>query len=437
MALIDHVYNNYLAAYGDSIDSLRSNRYDSHKKSELRDTYNKIVKSNKNSPLYKINMDGDLTKFAIDLKEQARSTQNVIASMSNTAEGIEEMFHKRIAVSSDPDAVDVEYIGQNDDTADDNENGAAPKGFALGIQRLASPQVNTGNFLNSKGHDIEAGDFSFDLNTPSNSFEFQLTTKGNETNLEIQQRIAQLVNTSDVGLSAAIITNDRGQTALQLTSKQTGLAEGEEYLFRLESGVSWDKLNKLGINNVTEPAQNSAFTLNGHEHSSLSNSFTINKEFEITLKAPTKDDAAIGFKTNTEAISDSAEELLDSFNGLLDVGRKYSSGHNNNRLLNEVNGIKNVMSEELEGVGITPDDIGHLTLDRDKLAEALNPADAKNTFNTLNKFKNILSRQAEKVAVNPMNYADSLIVEYKNPGRSFSAPYAQSAYAGMLLDRHL
>ena len=433
MAKIDNtVYDYYLTTYG---DHLRPTKYDTHKKSELRDTYNKIIKTNKNSPLVKINTSGeDLKKFAIDLKEQARSAQSVIASISVDEDGIENVFHKKVAVSSNKNAVNVEYVGEDDDRSE-----GSSEGFKIGVRSLAKPQINTGYFLRSAGKDFESGDFSFDLHTPSNSYEFQLSLSGEETNIDVQNKIARLVNTSDVGLTARVLQNERGQSALQLTSKQTGLAEGEDYLFDLKSQTSPEALDRLGINHITEAAENSSFTLNGKEHSSLSNTFTINKEFEISLQAPTpeNEDAAIGFKTNTEAVSDSVQEIIDSFNGMFEVGRRYSEGHNNSRLMNEVIGIQNTMEEDLSRVGISISEEGHFELDREKMDEALAPGAADETFSVLNRFKNTMARQAEKIAINPISYVDSLVVEYKNPGKTFSAPYAQSAYAGLLLDRHL
>ena len=56
MALIDSAYQYYLSTYRNSTVS----RYDTHKKSELRDVYNQMVKVNKNSPLYKIKNKGEL-----------------------------------------------------------------------------------------------------------------------------------------------------------------------------------------------------------------------------------------------------------------------------------------------------------------------------------------------------------------------------------------
>ncbi|MBQ1547261.1 MAG: hypothetical protein IIZ61_02600, partial [Lachnospiraceae bacterium] len=239
--------------------------------------------------------------------------------------------------------------------------------------------------------------------------------------------------------TARVLQNDKGMSALQLTSKQTGLAEGEEFLFNLQSRSSWNELNRLGINNITENASNSSFTLNGEEHSSLSNSFTINKEFEINLITPTKngEEVTVGFKTNTDAVSDSVQQIIDSFNGMLEVGRKFLPGHNNNKLVNEVNAIATTVGPELKELGVEVDNNGYLVLDRDRMAESLVPGKTEETFRTLDKFKNMVSRQAEKIAINPINYTDGLVVEYKNPGKTFTAPYAQSAYAGLIMDRTL
>lgn len=78
MAVIDSAYQYYLSTYAGSGMS----RYDTHKKSQLRAVYNNIVKVNKDSPLYKINFTRDTGRFAIDIKEQARSIENFIAALS-------------------------------------------------------------------------------------------------------------------------------------------------------------------------------------------------------------------------------------------------------------------------------------------------------------------------------------------------------------------
>lgn len=427
MAKIDAAYNYLLTTYGKTTGS----RYDSHKKSELRSIYNNIVKINKESPLYKISQTGDVTRFAIDIKENAHRIQNVIASLSEAGEDISSILNKKIAVSSNQDAVSVTYVG--DDAGDD------AKSFDLDVVRLATPQVNQGRFLKRLDHSFEEGTFSFDLDTTSNSYEFQFNVNPGDNNFDVQSRIARLINQSDVGLNAEVILNDGNESALRITSKQTGLAPEEDYLFRIQSGSSWNELNTLGIGEVSSPAENSVFLLNGTEHSSLANTFTINKSFEISLHKPTEEGkpAHIGFKANTDAISDSVDEMLQAYNGMVMVGHKYAATQSNRKLLNEVTSIGRHMTDALAATGIMQEDDFTLTLDRNILSEAITGEDSKTHFDTLNRFKSALSREAQKTALNPMNYVDKVIVEYKNPGRTLAAPYAPSAYAGMLVDRFL
>ncbi|MCR5544917.1 MAG: flagellar capping protein [Lachnospiraceae bacterium] len=430
MALINNsnVYDYYLSTYAKQAGG---SRYDTHKKSELRGVYNRMVKTNKDAPLYKMNIDDDALNFVIDLKETARNMQNVVSSLTSEGDDIESVFYKKIAVSTNEDAVDVEYVG-------DDKNPDTPV-FEVGVKAVATPQVNTGNFLPANGRDFEAGSYSFDLDTTSNSYEFQFNVNYDDSNYTVQRKIERLINTSNVGLKAEVITNERAQSALQITSKQTGLADSEEYLFSISSGTAWKEIKLLGIDQISSPAESSVFTLNGSEHSSLANTFTINQEFEITIKDVTPDGepAQIGFKANTEAIADSVDNLLTSFNGFLKVGQKYSSGKGNNQLLNEINSISKSYASELAKVGILINDDMSLALDKEAMAGVVTGEAAKAAFKTLNKFKDALSREADKTAVNPMNYVDKVAVEYKNPGKNFAAPYASSTYSGLLIDQSL
>ena len=140
MAAIDTAYNYYLSTYGTQTAS----RYDSHKKSELRNIYNTIVKINKDSPLYKIKHSGDVKKFAIDIKESTRIIKNVVASLSDAEEGIGNAFQKKIATSSQEDVVSADYIGNSKDSEGTEQ-------FLVEVKQLASPQINMGNFLD-KNH---------------------------------------------------------------------------------------------------------------------------------------------------------------------------------------------------------------------------------------------------------------------------------------------
>ena len=421
MARIDAAYEYFLTTYGDNIGS----RYASHKKSELRDTYNSIVKTNKQSPLYKISDSSDVGSFAIDIKEHANDIARSVANLTANGQDIESVLEKRIATTSNDEAVEATFIGDNDSNA---------SSFEIQVDALASPQVNFGNYLNPGAKDFEDGQHSFDLDVRNSSYEFQFNVNKNDTNLSIQQKIARLINTSDVGLTADINTDSKGQTALFVVSKATGLSNNEDRLFNIQSGSSWNELNTLGIQNITQPAANSQFTLNGVQHSSLSNTFTVNKSFELTLKQTTEDPVSVGLMNDTDALADGIGKLLDSYNGMLTIGSRYSSGHGNNTLFNEVTRIASSMSDSLAAVGITPDEDSQLVLDTDVLSDTINSEDRDTAFATLTQFRDSISSMARKASLNPMNYVDKVVVEYKNPANTLIHPYATSQYSGMIVD---
>ena len=76
-------------------------------------------------------------------------------------------------------------------------------------------------------------------------------------------------------------------------------------------------------------------------------------------------------------------------------------------------------------------------MNRKAIEDGVTGANRDDVFKTLNTFKNALSAAADKTSVNPMKYVDKLMVEYKNPGKNFTAVYASSAYAGMLINQAL
>lgn len=431
MAAIDSAYQYYLSTYAKSNVS----RYDTHKKSQLRAVYNNIVKTNKDSPLYKIKYSGDVGKFAIDIKEKTRSIQNVIASLSDSGDGIESAFANKIAQSSDKDTVDAEYIGTTQD-ADDSLQ------FNVEVKQLATPQTNLGCYLSPDRLDIPPGSYSFDLSTNLNSYEFQYNISNNDTNEDIQKKIMRLINNSNVGLSASLVSDKNGNNALQIVSQQTGLGENERFLFEIlpsPDTPSIKAMHTLGIDQVKEMASNSSFLLNGTEHTSLSNTFTVNNAFALTLKKASLygTSAQIGFKADSDAIADNIESLVNVYNNIIQLSHNYAETQQSNKLLRDMKGVATSYHNELEAVGLQLRDNGYISIDRNLLTDAVTSADAKDCFSVLNHFKDDLNEKAAQASIDPMNYVNKLLVAYKNPsGHNFATPYITSIYSGMMLDHY-
>lgn len=438
MSRINLAYAYYLSTYGNN----RPSRYDSHKKSDLRKIYNQMVKTNKESPLYKLSNEDEVARFAIDIKENAKAIQNVVASLSDSYGGFEDSFRKKVAVSSDESSVEVKYIG------DGNEENVIDT-FDVQVARLSSPQVNVGNYLKNDALSFIPGTYAFDFNTNSASYEFQFNVNQGETNLDIMKKLASLMNRSTLGVSATIRsgranTPDAGSSALTLTSTQTGLSEGETYLFDISPGTNAESIKAmdlLGIHKVTHASENSLFYLNGEEHSSLSNTFTINNAFELTLKKTTDEHAPaeISFKTSTDAIADNVMSLIDAFNSILKIaeGSSANATGDTNKLLGELSGLAYARQSSLREIGLLVAENGAISLDKDILAEAISPERSEATFATLTRFKNAIGAKADNISINPMNYVNKKVVAYKNPGKTWAAPYHASVYSGMMLDIRL
>lgn len=425
MAIIDSAYQYYLSTYRDSTVS----RYDTHKKSQLRDVYNRIVKMNKESPLYKIKDVGNVTKYAIDIKETTKDLQNVIASLDD---GIEGVFSKHIAQSSNEDVVTAEYIGSEDSRA---------AGFEISVQQLASNQINIGNFLDPNSRDVEPGSYSFDLNTNTRSYEFQYNVNTTDTNLSVLQKLSKLINTAGIGLSATVDANESGQVALRIASKQTGIAEHENYLFQIlpsAGAASTRAMHILGIDNIEKEAKSSSFLLNGIEHSSYSNTFTVDKIFDITLHDinAANDSVLVGFKANADAIADNVQRLANAYNGIIDLAHAHSESRGSSKLIRDISGVAKNYHNELEAIGINIEADSRLSIDRSLLTDAVSAPDAQEAFALLNDFKDDLNERSTNAFIDPMNYVNKLVVAYKNPGHNFATPYITSIYSGMMLDQY-
>lgn len=430
MAAIDTAYSYYLSTYA----SKSASRYDTHKKSELRNIYNTIVKINKESPLYKFQNTGDVQKFAIDIKESALNIKNVVASLSDD-DDISKAFQKKIAYSTQEDIVTANYIGTNQQAEDMSS-------FTIEVLQLAKPQINLGAFLDKGRLDLRPDTYSFDLETNSAAYEFQFNVAPTDSNYTVQQKIANLITNAGISLQGSIIEDEEGRSAIQIESGATGRNLGEEYLFNITpqgNHNSMTALQVLGINHISQPSQNAEFLLNGTERSSFTNTFSINNAFELTLHSISEEGnpATIGFKANIDAIADNIQTLVDSYNGIIETADKYSeSQHQSARLFHDMSSAAFALQNDLEALGLMVDSHGEISVDKALLAEAVDTEDSDESFYVLNDFKNLLDEKATNASLDPMKYVDKVVVVYKDPDNTLATPYITSIYSGMMMDRY-
>ena len=423
-AVRDTIFNNYLETYSPSIS-----RYDSHKKSELRSTYNSIVKLNKESPWYLPVTDKETQNYAINLKENARELRAEIAELG----GLEEdgLLNKKSAYSSDEDVVTAVFTG------DDAQAEDIPS-FEIEVKALATPQENEGLFLPDREIGLPEATYSFDVGIGGMNYEFQFAITEGESNREVQGRLERLINNSGIGLNASIDT-DGTSSALRITSEATGLPVGRENIFTIsDERTSKEKgaVAYFGLGNVTEKPENASFIINGEEREASSNHFTVGKVYELELSGISEEGqaATVGLKTSTETVTDNVSKLIGSYNSFLKAVNTYTDTQAKSKALaSEIKGIGSYYGDLLGEVGIEFTEDGSLAIDEDKLKVAAEESeDLGETFSALKDFSNSLLRKSNQVAINPMEYVRRTVVAYKNPGHNFASPYTTSSYSGMM-----
>ncbi|MCI9138322.1 flagellar capping protein [bacterium 1XD42-8] len=425
----NNVYNYYLTTYAPKSTS----PYDTHKKSELRKIYNNIVKQAKDSPIYFVDTSKETQQYAVDIKENARALKNVISSLSDTEK--KELLNKKFAISSDEEIVSASFVGSL------SENSPNPS-LDIEVQRLASPQWNVGNYLPKDRLDLPPGDYSFDIETSEMDYEFQFTVHNSDTNGDIQSKLARLINKSNIGIQGSIEEDGEGNRSLHLKSSKTGEPESELVHFHVtdeNTTHATGMVEFLGIDHVAHYPQNAVFVLDGEEGSSYSNTFTVDKTFELTLKGINREGESthVGIKPDVESFSENISHLIMGYNSFIQRARAYESNHPKSRqLLGEMNRLVYHYYNELASVGLSLENNGTLSMDKNYLEQSVSENNAPEKLTGIKNFTNSLLKKSDQISLNPMDYVDKILVAYKNPGKNFSNPYMTCMYSGMMFNSY-
>lgn len=422
--MISHVYSNYIAEYGMRPYS----KHSTHKKSELKSVYNNIVKLNKSSPFYKLDVSDSAQTRAIDIKENARSLAEITEALTDVQTG--GMTFRSLAESDNEAVASAEYIG-------DNTAAGTTHSFDISVDQLAEPQVNTGTFLNNRSRALSSGTYVFDVNISSITYELQFNVKDDENTIDIQNKLARLINKSQIGLTAGVVNNNQGQSALQLTSNMTGVGS-KPVIFTVtedNSSASSGAVEALGLNNTTQYPANAVFKLNGEPRISSSNVFTVDKDYEVTLNGVSRDNdkAVISLHQDMNSLADSLRELVGSYNKLTSLISEGTSA-GSRRIYGDFRAIAAKYNDELNANGLTLQENGQIDIDEDTLRQNSSDGSMPDKLSQINGFKNALYKKASAVMLNPMEYINKNIISYKNPARPSADPYTTSIYTGMMFN---
>ncbi|MBR3525399.1 MAG: hypothetical protein IKO11_06090 [Lachnospiraceae bacterium] len=428
-AALSNVYNFYQA---DLLPRSSSNRFDSHKKKDLQDVYKSIVKLSKDEPVFLMDRSREVEEYTIHMKESALLFRNRIASIG----GLEEdtIFDQKTAYSSDPDIAEVL---RQPEGAEDTE------AVTLRVSSLATPQENRGKFIPEDEMDLPVGSYSFDVATQNSNYELQFTIGDNDTNKDVQGKLARLINNFKLGLNASVEEDGAGNTALVIRSKSVGdrgvggghFAVSDENTSQ-RSGI----VDYLGIRTPSNEGADAVYSVNGKTYTSPSNDVTLEQGYELKLKkADPGRDVTIGYKPDLESMKDNIISLAGSYNDFLKATAEYIDRQPRTSILvNEMKSGSATYTKLLRNMGVEQADDGTLNIDGERLAESLKTGDPESELGVLKDFTKFALRRANQIQINPMDYVDKRIVAYKNPTQPhYANPYVTSAYSGMLFNGYM
>lgn len=426
-----NIYNFYMTTYAPK----SSTQYDTHKKSELRNVYNSIVKMNKEAPLYILDSSRESCSFAIGMKENARELRNTIASLGGLDE--DDILNKKAAYSSNENIASAVYIGGTD------ADNMAPS-VEIEVRSLASTQVNMGNYLPSNETvNLPASTYSFDVNIDNLNYEFQFNIKPEDTHRNVQERLSRLINNSNIGITSQVVTDDEGNSCLRLESNATGVKNNKQTIFNISdynTSKSSGVVDYFGLDYVAVNPSNANYVLNGEERTSPSNHTTVGRSYEITLNGVSSEEgetATIGLKTDVESLTQNINTLVRGYNSFLRSAAEYSENHpKSNRLVQELGSISRYYARGLTSAGLNLNLDGTLEVDNDAVQKSAMSGNSKDVFSSIMDFTHSLVRKSNQISLDPMNYVNNIVVAYKNPGKNFATPYITSAYSGMMFNSY-
>lgn len=427
------IYNNVYNYYHSTYAPKSSSRADAHKKSELKNIYNNIVKQSKDESVYLFKPTSDIEKYTISMKESAMKFQQDISYMGG--QDANELFEKKAIYSSSPEHAEVsELPGSliNDEST-----------LELTIESLAKPQSNNGYYLPSDELGLVPASYSFDVATPSSSYELQLNVSENDTNLSVQTRLARLINNAAIGLSASVSQDIDGKSSLSISSQSTG--NEDEPPFNIsdeETSQSRGLIDFLGIKDPSVKASWAKYTINGESKTSPDNEIIANNKYQIRLKKVTSPDAEpikIGTMADYDSLKENILGLAESYNQFIKTASEFLDKQPRTSVLIEnMKRMNNNYAAAMNRLGIKRNDDATLAIDEAALSGALNTSATAEDISSLKDFTKSASKKIADIQLNPMNYVDKRLVAYKNPHHKYFAnPYITSAYSGMMFNSYM
>lgn len=416
---------------------MRQTRFDAHKKSELRDIYQNIMRLSAEQPLYKITFNESAQNYTIGIKNSAISLSSVLKEL-HTDDGTS-VFQSKILTSDRPESVAVSV-------PDGADISTLELPLKVDVVSLTSPQKNEGYFVSSSDSDLTAGQYNFTVGVEEKLYSFQFRVSEGSTNLELQTKLSDFINKTSVGLEAQVVyQKDSDMSKLVLSSVASGTRASGNPAFILSdtkrpSDASYGVITHFGLDNITEFPKNTVFYINDSLYETRGTDFLYRNRIAFNFSHVSVKPVTISCVTDKAPVIDKLGQMLDNYNSMLDFVRSNKAeNRRSSKLLAELTGIPRRFSKGLASVGIMISQTGDskLHLQPDTAYRTAENGDLEQFFLAKDGFAATLIQKLSEISINPMDYLDKTIVTYPNhAARKTFSPYTASTYSGLLYNNY-
>lgn len=421
------VYNNLITTFN---PKTLSNQV--HKESELRHVVKQIRDVMVTSPVYLVDFSEKSQKFVFDVKDSAIKINETMQKLSSDSEN--SLFKQICAYSTDESQVKAKLV-------EGEEASRLPSEFTIQTKQLANSQVNLGKGYYETGKGLSAGSYQFSIKVDDVSYDFQYRVRRDANHRDIMEGLSQFITNAKIGVEAQTVKKGNNLISMRLESTAVGSPE-DKPIFELEDKSSNGERQGLvefyGLNNVSVMPQSAVFSLNGAEKKSLSNHFILGKAVEITLCAPSDEEAVIGYHPDVDAIMSGINELRDVYNDMVAHTTEFETAvEKNSKLKSQMKKIFSSVKDEMESCGLKIAEDAQLYVDESLARDAIASGAMEELFVHQEDLSKELMEKMDEIKINPVEYIDKMTINYPNfskPATGYS--YITSFYCGLLFSRY-
>lgn len=266
-------------------------------------------------------------------------------------------------------------LGSSDDsvmTAESKYGISSVKDLTVNVEQIAKAQMNQSEGVSASARVSSGMDFSIasqKASGGSSSIAVHVDAKNERgitrTNREMLTEAARQINQAKGDVQASVVEKD-GQVSLQLTGKSAGAGN----TFEVKGNTGAIK----GLDKVSQASQDARYsvTRNGRTQNYTSSDNKVSMDYgrvNATLKS--EGSASLSPRRDNDKIISAVENLVKNYNNAVELlGRNMDRGPGvTSQLRNMVRGLGS--TQAMEKAGITKNDDGTLSFDKEALTENL------------------------------------------------------------------